>query len=357
MITSLYPDFSENRTIEERVQAAIEGYAQLRRELEYGLQNIDMDNMTASYRSRFQELTGGMASLTISTQELGLSIEDAQKNIASLKITANGLQSSVKSINGSISTINQWADFIETRVGSQDGSVKGSINSTITQHAELISLKVSSSDFNGNNIISKINLSSTTAVISAQRINLEGYVTISSLSTAGATTINGANIQTGTIRADSIEANSITTDKLSFAPVTADSLGAFGSTVIDGSRITSGVIEGIVIRSRNPALGNYIEMDGQEIACRNMYGWRHGPSISALYEIPELRFFINDSCYFSLCYNSYDGKVHLDAFAPLKIYAQQGLSLEAGDNIWFDSNVRLNSGIGIYDVNNVKLLG
>ena len=357
MITSLYPDFSENRTIEERVQAAIEGYAQLRRELEYGLQNIDMDNMTASYRSRFQELTGGMAKLTISTQELGLSIEDAQKNITSLKTTADGLQTSVKNINGSISTINQWADFIETRVGSQDGSVNGSINSTITQHAELISLKVSSSDFNGNNIISKINLSSTTAVISAQRINLEGYVTISSLNTAGATTINGANIQTGTISADKIETNSITTDKLSFSPVTQDSLGEYGSTMIDGARITSGVIEGIVIRSRNPAIGNYIEMDGQEIACRNMYGWRHGPSISALYDIPELRYFIDDRCYFSLCYNSYDGKVHLDAFAPLKIYAQQGLSLEAGENIWFDSNVRLNSGIGIYDVNNVKLLG
>lgn len=53
--------------------------------------------------------------------------------------------------------------------------------STITQQAEEIELKVSESDVTGNYLISKINLTSTTAKIAAQNIDLQGAVTISSL--------------------------------------------------------------------------------------------------------------------------------------------------------------------------------
>jgi len=58
--------------------------------------------------------------------------------------------------------------------------------STITQQAEQIELKVSESDITGNYLVSKINLSSTTATIQASHIDLQGAVTISSFDSATA---------------------------------------------------------------------------------------------------------------------------------------------------------------------------
>lgn len=56
------------------------------------------------------------------------------------------------------------------------------LSSAISQNAESISLKVSSSDFNGENIVSKINLLNGTALIEAKNIDLVGKVTFSMLS-------------------------------------------------------------------------------------------------------------------------------------------------------------------------------
>lgn len=49
-------------------------------------------------------------------------------------------------------------------------------------------------------IISKINVSPEVVQISAAKVNLTGYVTMTNLSTSGQTTINGANITTGLIQ-------------------------------------------------------------------------------------------------------------------------------------------------------------
>ena len=54
-----------------------------------------------------------------------------------------------------------------------------------------------------------IKLMSGSTVISSQTISMSGLVTFTDLSTAGQTTINGANIMTGTISADSIHVNTV----------------------------------------------------------------------------------------------------------------------------------------------------
>ena len=48
----------------------------------------------------------------------------------------------------------------------------------------------------------------------ADRIDLSGYVTITSLKTAGSTTINGSNITTGTISADRIDASTLKVSRM-----------------------------------------------------------------------------------------------------------------------------------------------
>ena len=62
--------------------------------------------------------------------------------------------------------------------------------SSIQQNADNIELKVSESDVTGNYLIGKINLNSTTATISADRVNITGDVIVSKLSDANKNAIS-----------------------------------------------------------------------------------------------------------------------------------------------------------------------
>jgi len=81
--------------------------------------------------------------------------------------------------------------------------------STITQQADLISQKVSKTDYNGNTIASLINQTATTIKIQASKINLVGAVTVLSditgnLGDITAGNINGVNISGVTITGSTI---------------------------------------------------------------------------------------------------------------------------------------------------------
>ena len=84
-----------------------------------------------------------------------------------------------------------------------------------------------------DNIISTINQSAESVSIDASKINLTGYVTISSLKAGGTTQIDGGRITTGTIAAERIDLTGY---------VTVNSLKAGGTTQIDGGRITTGKV-------------------------------------------------------------------------------------------------------------------
>lgn len=110
------------------------------------------------------------------------------------------------------SAISQTAREIEISVnkklteyvteGQLDNKVT-ELNSTIDTKAGEINLevskKVNDSDLTGGNIILRINNDESEAVINAEKVNIQGFVTFSDLSTPGQTTINGANITSGTI--------------------------------------------------------------------------------------------------------------------------------------------------------------
>lgn len=111
------------------------------------------------------------------------------------------------------------------------------ITSTVTQNIA------------GNDVVSIINQTATTLSISASKINLSGYVTISALGTAGQTTINGANITTGTLSADRIYGGTINGDTVNVINLNASNIS--GGTInaaninvsnLNASNITSGTI-------------------------------------------------------------------------------------------------------------------
>lgn len=126
-------------------------------------------------------------------------------------------------------------DGITSRVALAETDLSGvdrrltEAESTIVQQADEIALTVKEQDVTGNYIVGKLNLSSTTAKIAAKNIDLSGYVTVSSLKTAGSTEIDGSNITTGTISADRIDADALMTKKL-----TATNLTVTGNSVFSG---------------------------------------------------------------------------------------------------------------------------
>jgi phage minor structural protein len=109
----------------------------------------------------------------------------------------------VERIDESISTIEQTADSISLSVQTLDTRV-GTAEASIEIQAGQIFSKVSQTDYNGNTIASLINQTATDITIEASKVNLNGYVTITNLSTPGQTIIDGSNITTGTMSADRI---------------------------------------------------------------------------------------------------------------------------------------------------------
>lgn len=137
----------------------------------------------------------------VTTAESTLTIQAGE---IATKVSTTDLNSALTNY----STITQTSTAISTYVGT-NVYTKDEINttlgsySTITQTAASIATRVATTDYNGNTIASLINQTATTIQISAEKLNLNGFVTLTNL-TDGATTISGANIKTGNISATSV---------------------------------------------------------------------------------------------------------------------------------------------------------
>lgn len=133
--------------------------------------------------------------------------QDEEKKLSNdISVTAEGLE-------GKITAETKRATGEETKLSNnikinaeglsaeitRSTNAETALSARITANAEGISTKVSK-----NNVISEINQSAEQIQISAEKIELNGYVTFSDLSGSGETTINGDNITTGNINANLI---------------------------------------------------------------------------------------------------------------------------------------------------------
>lgn len=136
--------------------------------------------------------------------ELRSTIETVEGNLADMSLTVNGFNTRIENTEGFISTLSQNLTSITTRVENAEGSI-----STVSQTADKVNWLIASGT-------SASNFTMTDRAVSlvADKINLSGYVTITSLKTAGSTTINGSNITTGTISADRIDASTLKVSRM-----------------------------------------------------------------------------------------------------------------------------------------------
>ena len=238
--------------------------------------------------------------------ELLISEVEERVSTAEQKITSSAIVSTVTSST----TYKDLANKVSTNTTNI---------STISQKADSIEISVGKKADKGS-IISTINASSESITISTNKLNLTGYATFTSLSTAGATTINGSNIKTGTIDASkatitninasnittgtlsanrisggTIDASKISVTNLNASNITSGSLSAnriSGGTIdaskisvtnlnasnitsgtISGNRIRGGVIEGTTLKTVEPSTsgGVWIKQNGMQIGTTSVH--------------------------------------------------------------------------------------
>lgn len=178
-------------------------------------QSVKIDENNKITRSRFEQtndkitmeveqLDTSIAAIDLKADNINLSVNNRITNeVAAIDLRANQIQLSVDDARGNIASLQIQANQIQSTVSSQNTQI-GNMQSTITQMSGEIDLMVKDSDLTGNELISRINLTSTTASIQASKINLVGAVTVLSdlsgnLGTITAGTINGTNINSANI--------------------------------------------------------------------------------------------------------------------------------------------------------------
>lgn len=164
----------------------------------------ELSQTVSGFDLRISNAEGAVAALSLTVDGYSTRIENVEGGLADMSLTLNGFNTRIENTEGSISTLSQSLTSITTRVENAEGDI-----STVSQTADkvnwLIKSGTSSSDFT---------LTDRAVSLVAEKIDLTGYVTISSLRTEGSTVINGSNITTGTISADRIDASTLKLSRL-----------------------------------------------------------------------------------------------------------------------------------------------
>lgn len=171
----------------------------------------------------------------VTTNEMNSAINQTAQSI---ELSVNQKLTGYSTTNEMNSAINIKANEITSSVSKtystkeELATAKSEIKQTTDSITSTVSKKIGNDE-----VISKINQSAETVSISANKVDLSGYVTVSNLQTAGKTTINGSNITTGTIDASKATITNINADNIKSGTITGRSIS--GGT-ITGTKITNG---------------------------------------------------------------------------------------------------------------------
>ena len=186
------------------------------------------------------------------TAQMNAAITAAKDEIDLSVSSTYAKQTDLATVSGKVSSLESWKteasqkitkDGIIATVGNYyayQSDLASAVNrltsaeSTISQQADQIALRVEKSG-----VISAINQTAESIKINANKVNLTGYVTMTNLSTSGQTTINGANIKTGTISADRIDVTGLFAKDIT-ATGTIRGVNLVGATGSFSGTITAG---------------------------------------------------------------------------------------------------------------------
>mgnify|MGYP006872984559 CR=1 FL=1 len=204
---SLMPSFNGNETNRERIDKMWNVMYQVLEQMRYFMYNIGTENFNSAELEKLETIInapiyaamtdadGNTGNYSLTAEGMTAWLSNKFGELAALAVTAAGLTSAVYNSDGS-SKITQNAEAIASIV--QGGG--GDVSSLIRQAMDSITLSVTDNSANGGTSYLKLNADSITE--KSTQINLTGDVTFSSLrDSSSTTTINGAEITTGTINA------------------------------------------------------------------------------------------------------------------------------------------------------------
>jgi predicted nucleic acid-binding Zn-ribbon protein len=171
MITAPIPDVNGAKSVEQKIEMLLDSYFMLRKEIEYGMHNIGLENFDKDFELVLDDYKGKLSNI-ISTNEVFLSrIEDAEGNISTILQTASLIDLRVSDAEDNISTLQQTANSITSTVSSHTQTISGiqinisQIEQTATQISSIVAqhtLDINGLSTNYSSILQTVNSISST---------------------------------------------------------------------------------------------------------------------------------------------------------------------------------------------------
>lgn len=162
--------------------------------------NYERNGATSIYSTSFEDNYGKTLKIEKKIGELSIAATAAQESIARVEIKVDDNAASVKSIAS-----------VQTEQGKNIASISQQA-SDLEAEVVIVAEKATNAENNVSNgayIIARINEDGSIVKISAEKLELSGYATFASLENEGTTSINGANIMTGTVDADVLKTGGV----------------------------------------------------------------------------------------------------------------------------------------------------
>ena len=204
--------------------------------------NDTIVNTASEIRIELKDVEKGLETLvSITAGQIRTEVRDTENRLntsitqtaAAIRLEANAMESRLNSsITVTASSIRSEVNDVDRRLSSSISQVAGRVDIVVTSGGQV----------RASIIVDAINSSSVT--INAARVNLQGYVTISSLGSGGSTNIDGARITTGTISANRIDVGSITTSVINSGRVVAQGGSFSGDLTANVTRCNA--IQGVI---------------------------------------------------------------------------------------------------------------
>jgi len=208
-------------------------------------------SITSSVSNTYQTKSAAQTNYNTLDSKIDQTATSITSSVSSNYETKTAAQTSYNTLASSIS---QTATSIRSEVAETyaTNDTTNTLSSRIAQTAKSISLTVNNNATSSGITITTTKDNGTTATASGT-IQMTGLVSFTNLSTSGQTTINGANIQTGTLSASKITTGTLNGNNVSITNLSASNIKS-GSLTSSSVKIGSWSLNGTGLLSSNVRL-------------------------------------------------------------------------------------------------------
>ncbi len=107
IMTTPFPDLSGKKTVEQKVDTLLDNYYMLRKEIEYGMQNIGVENFDKNFNRYIEDSIGNVSELILSAELFTVRISDIEGNVSTIIQTADDITLRIEHTEEAVEEIGQ----------------------------------------------------------------------------------------------------------------------------------------------------------------------------------------------------------------------------------------------------------